>query len=544
MTNYLFLFFLLFFNINSYGQSTTIKVYQLFQTKCATPNCHNNGSQIGGLDLEGTAITEAQRAIEVRNNIFNITPNNTTAQSAGHSYVYPGRVDKSYLFQKINDGLEPTLETEIATMPPVGSEQLTNEEKELVRQWILQGAPESGDVVDEQLISDFYNLNGQKSFPNGIPPAPAESEGFQIKMGPFFIEPGEEVELFQKYEIDLPDNVEITRIETIISNYSHHFVLSKYTGDHEDTPHGLRTSLVHAPTSLVAAVQSAFDLRLPYGTALFLNKNEVLDLNTHYINYSPTSTYEAEVYLNIYTQPSGIASQEMKIFGESHTNLASPLVPNDGNEYTYEQILEGFGPIYLWGIMGHTHKYGVGYKTYNYVNGEKEELLYDASCPQGIPGCAAPFYDFSHIPVRYFSPLKEIGSTSEHGLLNAATYVNNSSAPVFWGNTSEDEMMALVLMYVTDTLGLSTSITGISNPLNDTKIYPNPMIKQSTIEIPKGIGTVRFEVYDMLGKLVHYQDNINENQITFKRNNLVNGMYLYRVQSQQGHAIVGKIVLH
>ncbi|MCB0683650.1 MAG: hypothetical protein KDC32_22530, partial [Saprospiraceae bacterium] len=58
------------------------------------------------------------------------------------------------------------------------------------------------------------------------------------------------------------------------------------------------------------------------------------------------------------------------------------------------------GEVFLWGLMGHTHKYGKGYKVYRRTGGQQGELLYDASCPQGIPGCVSPYFDYQHIPMR------------------------------------------------------------------------------------------------------------------------------------------------
>ena len=39
-------------------------------------------------------------------------------------------------------------------MMPMGLDFLTNGELEFIRQWIIAGAPESGHVADESLLSD------------------------------------------------------------------------------------------------------------------------------------------------------------------------------------------------------------------------------------------------------------------------------------------------------------------------------------------------------------------------------------------------------
>ncbi|MCB0579500.1 MAG: c-type cytochrome, partial [Phaeodactylibacter sp.] len=192
-------------SLNAQTTSTTLRAYRIFQEKCV--QCHDHASPEAGLDLEEEGATETTRAFKVRANLFNVTPANQASAAKGHKYLYPGRVDKSLLFRKINQGLEPTLGLDAGenqSMPPYGQPQLTDVEKELIRQWILYAAPLNSTVVDETLLEAYYGGAAQMAFPDGPPPAPAEGEGFQIKMGPFYVEPGGEVEYYQKYELDLP----------------------------------------------------------------------------------------------------------------------------------------------------------------------------------------------------------------------------------------------------------------------------------------------------------------------------------------------------
>ncbi|HKK79710.1 MAG TPA: hypothetical protein VJ933_08775, partial [Phaeodactylibacter sp.] len=177
------LFFFAYTALFANAQSTALRVYNILQEKCV--QCHNPASPSGGLDLRGNGSTEQERALEVYNRLYQGTPNNGTAAQAGDAYIYPGRTDKSYLFRKINDGLEPTLSLqpgEGQSMPLDGQPALNDEEKELIRQWILFGAPLQGEAVDENLIAEYYAGNAIQSFPDGPPPAPAPDEGFQIKM--------------------------------------------------------------------------------------------------------------------------------------------------------------------------------------------------------------------------------------------------------------------------------------------------------------------------------------------------------------------------
>jgi len=179
----------LIFSVFLYGQtpSTAIRVYEIFQDKCAS--CHSHNNPQAGLDLEGTGNTKDAKAAYVYNKIVGVSAKNNTAAAKGYQLIHPGRVDKSFLFKKINQGLDRDMVLENGeneAMPLNGS--LTDVEKELVRQWILFGAPKEDIVVKETLLMDYYNNGmGRASFPEGAPPAPNPSEGIFLIISLFTI---------------------------------------------------------------------------------------------------------------------------------------------------------------------------------------------------------------------------------------------------------------------------------------------------------------------------------------------------------------------
>mgnify|MGYP002624276668 CR=1 FL=1 len=526
------------------AQSTMIRVYEIFQQKCAS--CHSNANPQSGLDLEESGSTTQIRALKVRTNILNVTPANAHAEAKGYKYVVPGRSDKSFLFRKINLDLEPTISlhaNEEGNMPPVDNPQLTDVEKEMIRQWILFGAPSSGQVIDEDLLIDYYSGNGQESFPDGPPTAPAEEDGFQIKMGPFFLEPGGEKEYFTKYKLEMPEDQDIDRIEIFMSDYSHHFIIYDFNqGGDATIPNGFRLDPDHNDIGLVTAVQEPTDLKLPQGTAFIWDKDLVLDLNSHYINYSAFNPYMAENYVNIYTKPAGTAAQEM------HTELlvnGDIPIPNNGNEVTHtQQVFTNIGEVFIWGIMGHTHKYGTGYKVFKRLaGGAQGELIYDAACAQGVPGCISPFFDYRHIPIRYFEPLMPLTFNFQNGIIHEASWINDGPTSVNFGPTSDDEMMVLVLMYTEDTTGVITDLPEIYNPLDAINIYPNPVKEIATVDLPAGIGEISFRLFDATGKELIRMDNIQDNSFSFNRAHLPSGMYFYRIEEKSGRFKAGKLSL-
>ncbi len=537
------------FCFNQLTAQTSLAVYEIMETKCGVSSCHGTVDPAGGLDLKGTGATAIQRAADVYSNVFNVTPGNTHAANSDYAYIYPGRPDKSFLFRKMNLGLEQTIELHAdagEAMPPYPNEQLTDVEKELVRQWILYGAPPTGTVVDESLLEEYYSGNGIASF-EVAPPAPDPSEGFQIKMGPFYLRPqgqvGSELEYFQKYELDMDANKDINRIDMKIASSSHHLIIYNFDfpGAANFIPHGLRLDPDHSAIGLVTAVQEETNLVLPETTAFMWDDDLILDLNSHYINYSSSMVYQAEAYINVYTQPAGTAEHEMKT--ELIVNGNIPI-PNNGNPIMHDQVFSenSLGEIYVWGIMGHTHKYGTGYRVYEREDFTQGELIYDASCPNGIPGCASPFFDYQHIPIQYNEPLMPLDMGFGRGFIHEASWINDGPFPVNFGPTSADEMMVLVLMYTDEQVGVGTS-TKDTDIFEGLKVSPNPMTYGATVELPSELGELTFRMYDMLGKEVRRESGIQTNQFEIKKDNLKSGMYIFTIENVQGDVRTGKLVV-
>ncbi len=517
-------------------------VYTLLNAKC-TGSCHTSTNPSGGLAFNAAAAT-------VYSAIFNQNPQNTAAIAAGNKLIYPGRPDRSFLFRKCNGIFEPNAKvldaSEGQSMPAYGSTQgqLNDKQKELIRQWINYGAKSSGTQFDEQLITNYYDVNGKASFPNGPPPAPPAGQGFQLKMGPFLMSPGSERELYEKMDLQLSANVEVDRIENIMSPYSHHLITYRYNtvSAANAAVAGLRTSANYTNTTLVAAVQEATDLRLPQGAAFFWSAGTSLDMDSHYINYSQTQTYMAEAYLNVWTKPSGTARQEMKTLLLPNVNLT---IPADQNPHTFTQsYTANTGQVYLWGLMGHTHKYGTDYKVYQRTStGGKGVVIYDAQCPEGVPGCASPFFDYRHIPLRYFLPQRPTLINSTAGFIHEATFINTGANTVYFGETSNDEMMVLVAMYTRDTVGVVQG-TGSSSPiLQNVKVYPNPASNHLQVTLPADAPRATFILYDILGNKLYESQLQQDNMLELPRKTWANGVYIYHINTDDGRQVSGKILL-
>ncbi len=457
----------------SYSQTSSWEaVYNLIQSRCSS--CHVPG-HISGLNL-------AQPAGALYTELYNTIPTNLTAAGKNYKLVKPGNPYKSFLFSKINNGLalDVFLETGEGIPCPQDAAPLDNKQIELVRQWILFGAPETGFIADETIIADFYDNDGIQSVPS--PPAPPESgTGFQIHFGPFFLWPGEEYEYWDKYDPDLGVTTEIIEFETVMNNYSHHFLMYKFNNPDiaETVSYGLHDGPDFSGVDVVFAQQFSDSLNLPAHTAFSWDANTLLDLNSHYINYSPDKTMACEVYINVYTQTAGTAIQLMQTIRKSNPDL---YIPNDSVEHTFVDTAYGNGhgedELFVWAMTSHTHKYGSDFDIYKRnEDGSLGEQIFDASCEAtlGAPGCLDEIYDYQHPPTRRWDNMLPV--KWKNGFIYKTSFINNGPEPVSFGMTTEDEMAVFMYFFVDDTTGLNlnTAITTTNNNALELLLYPNPV---------------------------------------------------------------------
>jgi len=522
------LLFLVFLTSISYAQNTYDTVYDIITTKCQS--CHSGSNPAGNLDFD-LPKSELYDAL-----VFAST--NSSVANAKHNYqVYPGDPYRSYIFRKIAaGGFTPnvTLEAgEGSLMPAYGGEPLTDVEMETIRQWIVWGAPETGEVVAQNTIEEFYNGGGYWGLnAEDVPEAPAEGEGFQIRMGPFFVAPSDDVEYTTRYDTRLSQDMEVHTIDANIGS-SHHFILLKHNDPATAQPYGLKYGAEHDDAAIVSTYQYSAETKLPNGTAFRWEQDAVLELNSHAVNYSSSMILGNDVYVNVYTQPNNTASQEMFNVLIPYPGL---VIPNGGAEYVFEgEFTLGLNfDVHVWQMSSHTHQWGTGYRVWKRnPDGSKGDMIFDAETENGIPGCNPIPYDYQHPPVRTFGPFLPFNPS--HGLIHEATYENNGPNWCFWGGTSQDEMMLISIYYVTSMSGVNADagdecelvdIEDISVHESSINIYPNPADGVLSIDLSEYNGsTIELMVFDALGRIVK-QSTLNAgNSNTSLIDDLSSGLY-------------------
>ena len=130
-----------------------------------------------------------------------------------------------------------------------------------------------------------------------------------------------------------------------------------------------------------------------------------------------------------------------------------------------------------------------------------------------------------------------------NGFVHEATWVNDTDNVVCWGDTSDDEMMVMIIMYLTSTDGVLTDVENPEAEIDILNAYPNPMTENAIIQLPEDTGAVDFLLYDVLGNQIRTMRDIRESQITVERGDLPVGMYVYHLENEAGKLFSGKILV-
>ena len=132
----------------------------------------------------------------------------------------------------------------------------------------------------------------------------------------------------------------------------------------------------------------------------------------------------------------------------------------------------------------------------------------------------------SHPPIRQFEPQIEVNPRLV--LIQKATYRNNGPNPVFFGLTTNDEMMVYYLQYTLGDLIDNPAQIGESPENSSIKLFPNPSVNSFNIEFNSELfGETIVEIRDLGGKLIEQRKlNLNQgHQIIPINHSLKSGFY-------------------
>ena len=371
---------LLFFwkSENVKAQSTYAQVFSIIQSHCAGSACHDGSVPTFNINVSADSFYHE---------VINRTPVNPAAGTIYNKIVIPGDVQRSFLLRKvahgISDGLKLNQPSEGLDMPS-GLPSLAKNEIELIRQWILMGAPETGNVVDTSIINTYYRTGGidDTYSPHD---APAAGTGFQIYYGRIFLGANtRDTEFFYKVDPHLTTAIEAKQITTMMPTNDHHFqILLFQQGSASSYPWGLRSLAQGSMENDQYGIGTAAGLwnyTLPTGTAFFFAQNQMFDLDIHIQNPSIDSIYSTDLYINFYTQPNGTAQHYMLVNNVPNLNIS---IPEDGQPHSFTIVDQDSSQTKywnLWKLYTHTHKYGTAFNVWlRNPDGTKGAQIYDGN---------------------------------------------------------------------------------------------------------------------------------------------------------------------
>ena len=511
------------------AQSTYAQVYSIIQTHCAGSACHDGTVPTFNINVSADSFYHE---------VVNRTPLNPSAAANFNKIVVPGDVQRSFLLRKvahgISDGLKLSQPSEGLDMPS-NLPALANNEIELIRQWILYGAPETGNVIDTAIINTYYRTGGidDTYSPHD---APAAGTGFQIYYGRIFLSAAtRDTEFFYKIDPHVTAAIEAKEIATMMPANDHHFqILLFQPGSASTYRYGLRSLAESSMENDLYGIGTAAGLwsyTLPTGTAFYFPQGQLFDLDIHIQNQSLDSMYSVDLYINFYTQPVGTAQKYMQVNNVPDLDIS---IPQDGQPHTFRIIDQDSNQTQNWNIWKmytHTHKYGTAFNVWlRNPDGSKGAQIYDGNYSYE-DGYDVGYYRWGpHVTFRTWPGDSLFAVNPLNGLIGEATWINTGGPdPVVWGFSASDEMMDVGFFYVPgDNI---TAVATVPQEQTSIKIFPNPLADEFVIQ---------YEIADQQAVDISLYD-VTGNKIGTLLNNTIqpSGKYSLPVHTEQYHLAAG-----
>mgnify|MGYP003304644640 FL=1 len=380
--------------------------------------------------------------------LVNRTPNNPTARADGLTLVGTeglASVGKSFLWEKINAPNQAHYFDDhpgYGALMPLGKPPLTNGELEFVLQWILAGAPSSGNVVDLGLLDDTERYEAPE-----FEPLPVPTSGVQFHLGPWDVAPNFEREFFYYEPLNNDQPLFVNRVDMAMRPGSHHLILYDLSDNIPEIlvpePQVFReirdangnyipsTLMITSHLNFVTGTQwPRMTYHYPPGVAMRIPADAGFDINAHYVNRS-SEIIQGEIYANLHT----VDSSQVEHVAERlfMNNLDINLPPNATTTLNKTFVVDN--KVQIFQLFSHAHEHMTEFRVFIDGGPRDGELVYIA-------------YDWEHPPILELNPTLTL--EAGQGLRLQATYNNDTNSTINFGFLSSDEMMILFGAYYVD----------------------------------------------------------------------------------------------
>ena len=380
--------------------------------------------------------------------LVNRTPNNPTARADGLTLVGTeglASAGKSFLWEKINAPNQAHYFDDhpgYGALMPLGKPPLTNGELEFVLQWILAGAPSSGNVVDLGLLDDTERYEAPE-----FEPLPVPTSGVQFHLGPWDVAPNFEREFFYYEPLNNDQPLFVNRVDMAMRPGSHHLILYDLSDNIPEIlvpePQVFReirdangnyipsTLMITSHLNFVTGTQwPRMTYHYPPGVAMRIPADAGFDINAHYVNRS-SEIIQGEIYANLHT----VDSSQVEHVAERlfMNNVDIHLPPNATTTLNKTFVVDK--KVQIFQLFSHAHEHMTEFRVFIDGGPRDGELVYIA-------------YDWEHPPILELNPTLTL--EAGQGLRLQATYNNDTNSTINFGFLSSDEMMILFGAYYVD----------------------------------------------------------------------------------------------
>ena len=380
--------------------------------------------------------------------LVNRTPNNPTARADGLTLVGTeglASAGKSFLWEKINAPNQAHYFDDhpgYGALMPLGKPPLTNGELEFVLQWILAGAPSSGNVVDLGLLDDTERYEAPE-----FEPLPVPTSGVQFHLGPWDVAPNFEREFFYYEPLNNDQPLFVNRVDMAMRPGSHHLILYDLSDNIPEIlvpePQVFReirdangnyipsTLMITSHLNFVTGTQwPRMTHHYPPGVAMRIPADAGFDINAHYVNRS-SEIIQGEIYANLHT----VDSSQVEHVAERlfMNNVDINLPPNATTTLNKTFVVDK--KVQIFQLFSHAHEHMTEFRVFIDGGPRDGELVYIA-------------YDWEHPPILELNPTLTL--EAGQGLRLQATYNNDTNSTINFGFLSSDEMMILFGAYYVD----------------------------------------------------------------------------------------------
>ncbi|HEX8333337.1 MAG TPA: hypothetical protein VF622_11975 [Segetibacter sp.] len=400
--------------------------WTIIQENILTPTCATSGCHASTSDAYYSQHNLVLSPAVAYENLINSLPQNAAAKAAGLLRVKAGDYVNSLLYQKI----DCRTTSQYGALMPLGGHNLSFGQIEYIKQWIIKGAPKTGSVVDETVLNDKAVC-----FQPFVPmQPPAVTEGFQLSINAFTINPNTEREVFVNRRTPNTSTVYVNKITMQGRPNSHHFVLYGFQNSAALPPENTVRDLYNADGSINITTFTQMQNHIflgggtdvnttytfPAGVALKIPPATPLDLNAHYFNKQSTSL-TGENYINMYTVPQANVVKEAQSINFANYSFFIP--PNTRKTITTNFTFSKAVTIIT--LTSHFHKTGEKFQIKILGGTRNGEVVYENT-------------DWEHPLVLNF--VNPIQLKAGEGLTSVVTYNNTTAKTLNFGFTSEDEM--------------------------------------------------------------------------------------------------------